>query len=197
MPFIKHFHSLNILLTRVHENKYCYLTLRTEVCLAFLIFFCLELVDRSLPVLKVYWILLKLSRSSELKNCICFLPPVLARGNSLHDCTNQKSNSQSWGDPRWLVLFTDNIINRRQKNIIQKDRERKNNWMSMMSKVWQGLWSSKDGNKKFTAQTETLIMLNPKKYTSLTLNSIKYCPEMHLLFNPICNSIILVKKNKH
>lgn len=37
-------------------------------------------------------------------------------------------------------------------------------------------------------------MLNPKKYISAALNSIKYCPEMHLLFNPICNSIILVKK---
>lgn len=39
MQFIKHFHSLNILLTRTHENKYCYLTFRNEACLAFLIFF--------------------------------------------------------------------------------------------------------------------------------------------------------------
>lgn len=113
MQFIKHFHCLNTLLTWIHYNKYWYLTFRTETCLAFLTF-CPESVDRSLPVLKGCWILFKLSRSSELKNFICLLSPVLAHINSPRDCTIQKSNSQSWDDPKCLVLFVNNIINKRQ-----------------------------------------------------------------------------------
>lgn len=132
----------------------------------------------------------------SLKIAFVFSPQLLRIETPCMIVPIRNQICKPWDDPKCLVLFVNNIINRIKKNIIQKDKEGKNNWIIMMSKVWQGLWLSKDENKKFIAQIETLIMLNPKKYISVALNSIKYCPEMHLLFNPICNSIILVKKKQ-
>lgn len=137
MQFIKHSHSLNVLLTRSMKPRIAISPSELKPALHFLSLVQSQQtkVCQSSRHAESY-----LNFPSHLGLKIMFiLLPALAHRNSLQDSANhkyhKKSNWQSWDDLKCLVLSVDSIINRRQKNLIQKDRERKHIWMIMMSKL--------------------------------------------------------------
>lgn len=84
----------------------------------------------------------------------------------------------------WFCLLTMSFT--KGKRILSRRTEKE--------KITELSWCQKyDRPCDFLKTKSKNSLFKLRHYISLTLNSIKYCPEMHLLFNPISNSIILVK----